>query len=101
MKKHIITLTLLIISQYSIAQAVYGVFTPTPNIGEKQMGTVDPSTGDITLLGTSPVETGSLAMTTGATALNVTDNHSYFSSAFVLPSRQNRLTQNAFVALNI
>ncbi|MCB1584521.1 MAG: hypothetical protein KDI92_15805, partial [Xanthomonadales bacterium] len=78
MRKILFILFLTVFAQNSIAQAVYGVFTPTPNVGEKQIGTVDPSNGDITLLGTSPVETGSLAMTTGATALNVTDNYSYF-----------------------
>ncbi len=79
MKKVTLALLMLIFTQLSFAQAVYGVFTPTPNTGEKQIGTVSPSTGDITLLGTNTsVESGSLAMTTGATALNVTDNYSYF-----------------------
>lgn len=79
MKKFIVTTALLFVCQFSLAQAIYGVFTPTPNVGEKQIGTVNPSTGDITLLGSnSAVESGSLAMTTGATALNVTDSYSYF-----------------------
>ena len=78
MKKIILSIFLVLVYQSSFAQAIYGVFTPTPNAGEKQIGTINPNSGDITLLGGAPVQSGSLAMTTGATALNVTDNYSYF-----------------------
>ncbi|WP_223789559.1 DUF11 domain-containing protein [Marinicella meishanensis] len=63
------------------SQEIYGVFglPPATDLGEKQIGTVDPGTGAITLLGTdTSVETGMLDMTTGATALNVNSNKSYF-----------------------
>lgn len=62
------------------AQEIYGVFgLPNPNIGQRQVGTINQTSGDITLLGSNTsVETGTLAMTTGATALNVAANLSYF-----------------------
>ncbi|MGJ8663312.1 MAG: hypothetical protein ACSHWU_06665, partial [Marinicella sp.] len=80
MKNRIISVLFLIFCcQFVFAQGVYGVFTPLPNTGEKQIGTVSPATGAIGLLGNnSSVETGSLDMTTGATALNVAGNKSYF-----------------------
>lgn len=82
MKKNIWLLWALILCGFNVhSQEVYGVFglPPATDLGEKQIGTVDPSTGTITLLGTdSSVETGMLDMTTGATALNVNGNKSYF-----------------------
>jgi uncharacterized repeat protein (TIGR01451 family) len=75
------TLLLLIFSPLVFAQGVYGVFSlpPATNFGEKQIGTINPADGSIGLLGTNTsVETGALAMTTGATALNVNGNKSYF-----------------------
>ncbi len=80
MKKHLfITLLLCVFSSSLLAQGVYGVFTPLPNVGEKQVGTINPANGAIGLLGTNAsVESGSLAMTTGATALNVANNKAYF-----------------------
>ncbi len=80
MNKHqVIALFLCLFSSSLFAQGVYGVFTPIPNAGEKQVGTINPANGAIGLLGNNAsVETGSLAMTTGATALNVANNKAYF-----------------------
>ncbi len=71
---------LFLLSGQLWAQEIYGVFgLPNPNIGHRQIGTINQSDGNISLLGNSTsVETGTLAMTTGATALNVNDNRSYF-----------------------
>ncbi len=77
----ITALLLCLFSQSTWGQAVYGVFSlpPATNLGEKQIGTVSPANGDISLLGTNTsVEDGRIDMTTGATALNVTDSKSYF-----------------------
>ncbi len=73
-------LALLFLAVPVMAQEIYGVFgLPSPNIGHRQVGTIDQSNGTISLLGTNTsVETGTLAMTTGATALNVNGNRSYF-----------------------
>ena len=70
----------LLLSGPLSAQEIYGVFgLPNPNIGQRQVGTINQTTGDIALLGNNAsVETGTLAMTTGATALNVAANLSYF-----------------------
>jgi hypothetical protein len=71
----------LLVSIPSHSQGVYGVFSlpPSTNVGEKQIGTVSPTTGTISLLGTNTsVDSSTLAMTTGATALNVAGNKSYF-----------------------
>ena len=81
MKKNLLLLLLFLFSNQAFSQAVYGVFSlpPATNFGEKQIGTIDPASGDIGLLGNNTsVETGALTMTTGATALNVTTNKSYF-----------------------
>lgn len=72
---------LCVFSQVTFAQAIYGVFSlpPATNLGEKQIGNINPTSGDISLLGTNTsIEDGRIDMTTGATALNVTDNKSYF-----------------------
>lgn len=78
--RYLILILLSLISQNVISQEVYGVFgLPSPNIGNKQVGTVNPGDGSISLLGVSTsVENGTLAMTTGATAINVAGNKSYF-----------------------
>ncbi|WP_154222582.1 DUF11 domain-containing protein [Marinicella rhabdoformis] len=69
-----------LLSGLLFAQEIYGVFgLPNPNIGQRQIGTINQSTGDISLLGNNnSVDAGTLAMTTGATALNVAANLSYF-----------------------
>ncbi len=80
LSKKTITAILLLWTFATSAQEIYGVFgLPNPNIGHRQVGTINQSTGDITLLGNNTsVETGTLSMTTGATALNVGANLSYF-----------------------
>lgn len=81
MKKLFLFFTLTLFTQFLSAQAIYGVFglPPTTNLGEKQIGTINSTNGDITLLGANTsIEDGRIDMTTGATALNVTDNKSYF-----------------------
>ena len=78
--KYLLILVLLLSVNQAFAQEVYGVFgLPAGDIGKKQVGTINPSDGAISLLGTSSsVETGTLALTTGATAINVAGNKSYF-----------------------
>jgi len=82
MKKLILaTLCLLLNCQLLSAQAIYGVFSlpPSSHLGEKQIGTINPTSGVINLLGNNTsVEDGQINMTTGATALNAADNTSYF-----------------------
>lgn len=78
--KFLLLILLFFFSQNSISQEVYGVFgLPSPNIGSKQVGTVNPGDGSISLLGMSTsVDSNTLVMTTGATAINVAGNKSYF-----------------------
>ncbi len=80
-KLSIVALFLCVFCQPVFAQAIYGVFSlpPATNFGEKQIGTVSPTSGDISLLGSNTsVEGARVDMTTGATALNVTASKSYF-----------------------
>ncbi len=73
--------TLLLLASGAVsAQTVYGLFgLPNPDIGKKQLGTLEPTTGNVALLGSaSSIDPGQVATTTGATAVAVDAGLVYF-----------------------
>lgn len=62
------------------AQTVYGLFgLPSPNIGNKQLGTLDPTDGSVALTGASTsIDSDTVSVGTGITAIAVAGDVFYF-----------------------
>ena len=70
---------LVLFAPLASAQTVYGLFGLTSPPGNKQMGTLDPTDGNIALLGTSTsIDMNAISTTTGATAVAVNARRMYF-----------------------
>jgi uncharacterized repeat protein (TIGR01451 family) len=76
----LIAMALVIFSGFASAQTVYGLFgLPAADIGKKQIGTLEPASGNVALLGSSSaIDPGQVSTITGATAVAVDAGLLYF-----------------------